>query len=118
MFNFEKLNVYQDALKLALDVYKLTKGFPKDEIFGLTNQLRRASASISLNMAEGSSRGNKEFKHFLDISRGSCHELIPLLKISFDLKYINIKNYKDLYISIDDLTKRISALKKSVDRQQ
>src|SRR3989344_634610 len=103
MFNFEKLNVYQDTVNLALMVYKLTQSFPKDEIFGLISQLRRASVSISLNIAEGSSIGSKEFKHFLDMSRGSCHELIPLLKIALGLRYISSKDYQDLYGTVDDL---------------
>lgn len=64
MFNFEKLKVYEEALILATDVYKLTKSFPKSETFGITSQLRRASVSISLNIAEGTSRTKKDFRHF------------------------------------------------------
>lgn len=116
MINFEKLNVYQDAVTLALDVYRLTSKFPKDEIFGVTSQLRRAAVSISLNIAEGSSRSTKEFSHFLDMARGSTYELIPLIKICLDLEYITEIQYKNLYGQIDDIARRISALKKSVNR--
>lgn len=116
MINFEKLNVYQDSVSLALEIYKLTQKFPKEEIFGIINQLRRASVSISLNIAEGSSRGTKEFSHFLDMARGSAYELIPLLKISLELEYIKDTDYYKLYEKIDNLAKRISALKKSVNR--
>lgn len=116
MFNFEKLNVYQDAIILSLDIYRLTKKFPKDELFGIISQLRRAAVSISLNIAEGSSRSKKELGHFLDMARGSCYELIPLLKISLELGYITQNEYNKFYESADDLSKRINALKKSVNR--
>jgi four helix bundle protein len=113
---FEKLEVYQDAIKLAIDIYKLTKSFPKDELFGLISQLRRASVSVSLNIAEGSSRSKKDFAHFLDIARGSCYELVPLIRISFELGYIQQKNAEELYFNVDTLAKRISALKRSLNR--
>jgi four helix bundle protein len=114
MINFENLNVYGEAIKIALDVYKLTTKFPKEERFGMTDQLRRASVSISLNIAEGSSRSKKDFSRFLDMSRGSCHELIPLLKISLELKYINKADYEILYSNIEVLLKRINALRRSL----
>ncbi len=116
MINFEKLNVYQEAVGLALDIYKLTRSFPKEEIFGMTGQLRRASVSISLNIAEGSSRSKKDFCHFLDMARGSCYELIPTLKISERLGYLSEKQYAEFYSRIDGLVKRLNALKKSVNR--
>jgi len=106
MINFEKLNVYQDAVRLALDIYKVTKNFPKDELFGIVSQLRRAAVSISLNIAEGSSRSKKEFAHFLDMARGSCYELVPLLKISLELKYITKDEYEKFYQAVNDLAKR------------
>jgi len=117
MINFEKLNVYQESVSLALDIYKVTKSFPKEELFGLVSQLRRAAVSISLNIAEGSSRRKKEFAHFLDMARGSCYELIPLLKIAFELRYITGNQYKDFYERIDNLTKRVNALKKSLSNR-
>lgn len=116
MINFEKLNVYQDAVSLALEIYRVTRRFPKDELFGLVSQLRRAAVSISLNIAEGSSRSKKEFAHFLDMARGSCYELVPLLRISLELKYITKVDYDSFYESVDNLTKRINALKNSVNR--
>jgi len=116
MFTFEKLEVYQEALRLALAIYKITKSFPGNEAFGLVSQLRRAAVSISLNIAEGSSRGKKEFAHFLDMARGSCYELIPLIFISRDLGYINKPQSQALYERVDNLARRVSALKKSVNR--
>ncbi len=114
MLSFENLNVYQDSLKLALDIYKFSKKFPREELFGLTSQIRRAVVSISLNIAEGSSRSKKDFRHFLDISRGSCYELVPLLKICLELKYITPKEFEEIYPRVDNLAKRINALKNSV----
>ena len=118
MINFEKLNVYQDAIVLSLKLYKLTNRFPRHEQFGLVSQLRRAAVSISLNIAEGSSRTKKEFAHFLDMARGSCYELIPLLKISFELRYIEKSQQEELTQEVDNLAKRINALKKSLNREQ
>src|SRR3990167_7167718 len=115
MINFEKLNVYQDAIVLSLKLYKLTNRFPRHERFGLVSQLRRAAVSISLNIAEGSSRTKKEFAHFLDMARGSCYELIPLLKISFELRYIKEIEYQAYYERIDLLVRKINALKKSIN---
>lgn len=115
MMNFEKLNVYNDACAFAIKIYKLTAKFPKEEMFGLVSQMRRASVSISLNIAEGSSRSKKDFCHFLDMARGSCYELVPLLKIAFELGYTSKNEYDSSYEMIDILAKRISALKNSVN---
>ncbi len=114
MINFEKLEIYQEAINLALDIYKLTTKFPREEKFGIIDQIRRASVSISLNIAEGTSRTKKDFCRFLDMARGSCHELIPLLKISLELGYINKTEYENLYADIELLLKRINALRRSL----
>ena len=118
MINFEKLNVYQDAIVLSLKIYKLTNKFPRHEQFGFVSQLRRAAVSIALNIAEGTSRSKREFAHFLDIARGSCYELIPLLRLSFELRYIEKSQQEELTQEVDNLAKRINALKKSLNREQ
>lgn len=118
MINFEKLNVYQDAIVLSLKLYKLTNKFPRHEQFGLVSQLRRAAVSIALNIAEGTSRSKREFAHFLDMARGSCYELIPLLRLSFELRYIEKAQQEELTQEVDNLAKRINALKKSLNREQ
>ncbi|MFH1411378.1 MAG: four helix bundle protein [Candidatus Omnitrophota bacterium] len=80
--NFEKLKVYQKALELANEIYSITKEYPKEEIFGLGAQIRRAAVSIVLNIAEGSARTKKEFSRFIDIARGSVFECMAILEIS------------------------------------
>ena len=107
-FRFEQLTIYQDALGFVNIVYLLSKGFPKNEMFALTNQLRRASVSVVLNIAEGSSRTKKDFAHFLDLAKGSCFECIALLDISRNQKYISDKEFEDLYEMINKLSRMIS----------
>lgn len=77
MFRFEKLEVWQEAIAYADDVYKVTAQFPSDELYGLRSQLRRAAVSISANVAEGSSRSsNADFARFVEIAYGSTMETI------------------------------------------
>lgn len=91
---FTSLNAWQEAHKLVIQIYTLTKLFPKEEIFGLTGQVRRAAVSVSSNLAEGSSRrSNKEKANFYRISIGSLIEIENQLLISRDIKYINNGDY-------------------------
>src|SRR5437762_3861323 len=77
MFNFEKLETWQEAIEFADLVYSLSRDFPADERFGLTNQMRRAAVSISSNMAEGSSRNSRvDFGRFIEIATGSVFEVV------------------------------------------
>ena len=113
-FNFEKLEVYKDAIETANQIYEMTKPFPKNEIFGITNQLRRASISIPSNIAEGSSRGKKEFIHFLSIALGSCYECVPLLEISKRQHYINNESFRKLIDELHKISAKTNALKNSL----
>lgn len=91
MYNFEKLRVYHSALSLVEEIYLLTKRFPADELFALTNQLKRSSTSVVLNIAEGKgSLGEKEFSNFLRISLKSLYETVAGLKIAEKLFKIKI----------------------------
>lgn len=114
MFNFEKLRTYQESLDFINNVYTLSLDFPKEELFGITAQLRRASVSIALNIAEGTSRTKKDFSHFLDLSRGSCYECTALLSIALMRKYINQPEYNTLYEFCDKLSRMISKLKQTL----
>lgn len=114
MFKFEDLRVYQESIKLTESVYTLTNKWPRDEIFGLTNQLRRAVVSIALNIAEGSSRTKKDFRHFLDLSRGSCYESVAILSIAKTRGYISNSEYISHYDWCERIAKMTNALKTSL----
>ncbi|MEA3306330.1 MAG: four helix bundle protein [Elusimicrobiota bacterium] len=114
MFNFEKLLVWQKSISFNRKVYEISLKFPKEEVFGITSQLRRASISISSNIAEGSGRKSaKEFKRFLSIAYGSVCEAISILKICLDLKYISDAKHNDLYNELQEVAKMLSGLSDS-----
>jgi four helix bundle protein len=115
-FNFENLDVYNKAIDVVSDIYLLTRTFPREEMFGLTSQLRKAAVSIPSNIAEGSARSKKDFSRFIDIARGSVFECVTMLQISFRQGYINSEKSDDLKNKLTDLSKMLSGLKKSVNR--
>lgn len=91
---YKQLTVWQDADKFALEVYRATKRFPKEEIYGITSQVRRAALSVPTNIVEGYTRkGDKELSHFLDISFASLSETKYLLHFSKNLEYITQAEY-------------------------
>jgi len=109
-FNFEKLRVYQDALDFSKQIYRITKKFPKEELFGLTSQFRRAASSIPLNIAEGSGLTKTQFKDFLRRARGSVYECVTILFLALDNDYISEEEQKKMYENCQKLAKSISAL--------
>jgi len=113
-FNFENLEIYQRALNFANEVYTVTKEWPKEHNFSLVDQLRRASLSIVLNIAEGASRTSLEFKRFISISRGSCHECVPIIEIAFKQGLINSKRKETWLNEITVMSKMLSRLKTSI----
>lgn len=112
-FRFENLTVYKRSLELTNKIYSITRGWPKEYLHDLTSQIRRASLSICLNIAEGSGRGKKEFQHFLTISRSSCFEVIPLVEIAFKQKIISDKIKDAIIDEVYQLSKMLSSLKSS-----
>ena len=102
--NYTDLKVYQEGYELTLEMYKITKKYPKEEQYELVSQIRRAIYSIPLNIAEGWGRKSKlEFKRFLKMSLGSCNELQVLINLSKDLGYIG----EEEYISIKEKAEKI-----------
>jgi len=113
-YSFEKLNVWKDSITLVKDIYQITDTFPDNEKFGLTNQLRRASVSISSNLAEGTSRKtNKDKAHFTTIAFSSSMEVLNQLIISKELNFISENNYSALRVKIEKITNMLNALRKS-----
>ncbi len=111
MQDFHTLKVWEKAHQLTLDVYRATVGFPKEELYGLTSQIRRASSSIPANIAEGCGRGgNPELKQFLNIALGSASELEYHLLLARDLNYLNTSDYEHLANSTVEVKKMLTAL--------
>jgi four helix bundle protein len=109
--SFEDLRVWRDAMRLAIDVYKATARFPREELYGLTSQVRRAAVSVPSNIAEGKGRrSNREFCRFLYNARGSLLELHTQLLIARELQYLDEEAAGDLLGRIATLTRSINAL--------
>jgi len=103
--SFKDLVVWQKSYKLVLEIYKVTNGFPKSEIYGLSQQMRRASVSIPSNIAEGYGRKHKsEYMQFLSISYGSLLELETQYLLAIDLKYVSTSQI------IENLLKEVGSM--------
>lgn len=114
-FKFEKLKVWNIALELCGEICELVKVFPKDELFILTSQIKRAADSVVLNIAEGSTlHSNAEFKRFLIISNRSALEVISCLYLAKQRKFINEKEFLDKYKKYESLIIMIQALIKTL----
>jgi four helix bundle protein len=110
-YSFEKLIVWQEARVLVKSIYTITHTFPKEEIFGLTSQIKRASSSIPMNIAEGCGRNSdKDFCRFLYIAFGSANELEYQLLLSIDLKFIELENGQKLLFQIEEVKKMLNGL--------
>lgn len=110
-FAFEKLDVWQKAVELAEVVYKTTHAFPAHEQFGLTSQIRRAAISVPANIAEGKGRYHKkEFVQFLYHARGSLYELITLLALAHNLRYLTDQTHQQLLQVAQVVMSKLSGL--------
>ncbi len=111
----EDLTVFKRAHALTLSLYKISNRFPNEEKFGLVSQMRRAASSIPTNLIEGSQRSNKgEYRQFAGISRGSAGELKYHLLLAKDLGYLSEKDYETFKVEIDEISKMLSGLAKSL----
>src|SRR5215467_12271893 len=115
MFNFEKLEVWQKAIDFAHLIYNETRGFPSEERFGLTNQLRRAAVSISSNIAEGSSRSSRtDFARFAEIAAGSVFEAVSQSFIARRQEFFSEDQFRSIYTHAEQLSTMLSELRKSL----
>ncbi|MSU65593.1 MAG: four helix bundle protein [Opitutus sp.] len=115
MLNFEKLDVWHKSIALAAVVYVLTKRFPADERFGLTNQMRRAAVSISSNIAEGCSRGSKaDFRRFIEIATGSAFEVVSQARIAQQQRLLSTTDHDQLYQAALEIVRMLSGLRDSL----
>ena len=109
--NYKELVVWRKAHQMTLEVYNATRAFPREELYGLTSQLRRSAASVGANIAEGSGRrSSKEICRFLQIARGSASEAENHLLLARDLKFLREEDYRKLAKSADELQRMLTAL--------
>ena len=117
-FRFERLEVWQLARAFNRVIYRISRRFPEEEKFGITSQIRRASVSISSNIAEGSGRNSDaDFAHFLEIAYGSLMETVSQLFLALDEEYLSLDTFEKITVDADLLASKIVALAKSLGRK-
>jgi four helix bundle protein len=115
--SYRNLIAWQRAMQLVTGIYEATRAFPRDELYGLTNQLRRAAVSVPSNIAEGQARfSRKEFHHFLSLARGSLVEIETQLFIAQNLGYLSMKQGHPLLTETAELGRILNGLIASVRR--
>ncbi len=115
VLSFQDLVVWQKARQFVLEIYSLTKNFPKEELYALTNQIRRASVSIAANIAEGFSKKTLPNKiNFLSHSKGSLEEVKYYLILAKDLNYISLNDFEKLRQDTEEVSKLINGYAKSI----
>ena len=117
MRDFRNLQVWEKAHSLTLSVYKATISFPKDELYGLTSQIRRSSASIPTNIAEGCGRnGDAELARFMSIGMGSASELEYQLLLAHDLNYLDRDTYTKLHERVTEVKRMLAGFIKTLKK--
>jgi four helix bundle protein len=117
MKSVEDLDVFKLAHQLALKIYLVSKTFPREEMFSLADQMRRAAASIGMNLMEGAMRlGSKEYRQFVGIARGSAGEICYQLLLAKDLKYLTEDTYWELRSGYDRIIQMLSRLSQTLNR--
>lgn len=114
--SYKELLIWQKGIKIVVSIYKLTKDFPKEEMYALTSQLKRASVSVPSNIAEGFGRQtDKSFNHFLNISRGSLNEIETQLIIAKELDFVlDVNLFNEILFLIEEESKMINAFSKNL----
>lgn len=115
MRDFKKYDIWQLSHELVLNVYKISQSFPREEMFNITSQLRRAATSIPTNISEGCGRSSdKEFSHFLNIALGSASETEYLIVLSTDLELIDKQNSEKLLKDVNQIKSKIFSLRQKI----
>ncbi len=115
--DFHDLRVWQGAMNLAEQVYRITGRFPKTEMYGLTTQLRRAAISVPSNIAEGHAReSRKEYLHFLSVAQSPLSELSTQLELPKRLQYISCNEFQEVISNATSLRKQLFALRSALQR--
>lgn len=118
MVDYKNLIVWQKSRELVKEVYVVTQLLPREEIFGLTNQIRRAAVSIASNIAEGYNRhSNREFIHFLKIAKGSAGELETQILICSDLEYVSKEKAETIIVANKEIMCMLTALISSIEKR-
>jgi len=113
---YRKLETWKKAYTLGIEVYRLTKSFPKEELYGITSQMRRAATSIAANIAEGNARAStKENRQFVSIARGSASELETWLMFSKDLGYLKVEDFQRIALLLDEVKRLLFGLLRSLE---
>jgi four helix bundle protein len=116
MQDYQKLKVWQKSHEFVLKIYKVTSSFPREEIYALVSQIRRAAVSIPSNISEGCGRsGNRELKHFMSIAMGSATEVKYQLMLSKDLGYIPTGDYNKLNDEVVEIRKMLASYIKRIE---
>lgn len=120
MSGYKELKVYKLSYELAIEMYCETKDFPKDEMFGIISQIKRAATSIPLNIAEGYGKGSggRELIRFLAMARGSCSEMEVLIDFCKDLGYIGAEKYKRYVQGYTEIGKMLTGLMRAIEGKQ
>jgi four helix bundle protein len=109
------LDLWKDSIELVVEIYRITRNFPKEELYGITNQIRRAAVSIPANTSEGSARHSPaDFTRFLRIAQGSLSEFETLLLISLKLNYLDLVSFTSVQGKIFKINAQLSGLIKSI----
>ena len=117
-YRFEKLNVWQKAMDFCIEVYDKTKRFPREELYGLSSQFRRAATSIPLNIAEGCAcKTRKEFIQFLYIALRSQYEVVTIIELAFRLGYIDSSDNECLQNNIAEVGRLLQGLINSLQKK-
>ena len=119
MGDYRKLAVWEKSHQFALSVYRVTNAFPKDELYGLTSQVRRSSVSIASNIVEGSGRGgDAELIRFLRIAAGSAHEAEYQLLLAHDLGFLSTEIHKQLEKDATEIKRMLSGLIQTLEARR